>query len=187
MKMIRFQNKTQKIEINIEGYAYPYSREYWDMNWLSVEVNIFDEKNNIYTSKNDVCLQTTEILKLKNWFYNILEINTLSQTMDISFMEPSISFKMHQQELSIKLKYTLNPFYEKDYDSEYLSVFSLNKNQILNIIDCLNVFLKKFPEKKEFDKTIKNTKYIQKQEVLKKQEEKRKNARPGTTWSLLDN
>jgi hypothetical protein len=148
--MLKIQNDSTKIVIEIEGYAYPFARDYWDANWLSVNVKIF---NNINTSEselfydnNDACLLTTELESLKAWFLSILDKN-LQEVSQIEFMEPCISFNINRDYLYVLLKYNLNPKYEKDFESVYTLSFQLNKQIIVNLIKYVDNWIELFPER----------------------------------------
>lgn len=40
--MIILKNNTTAFKLTVEGYAYPFSRDYWDSNWLSINTEIKD-------------------------------------------------------------------------------------------------------------------------------------------------
>ncbi|MBX4132124.1 hypothetical protein JMI89_00570 [Frischella sp. Ac48] len=62
-------------------------------------------------------------------------------------MEPTLSFKFKNNELEIVLRYKLNTKYEEDSDSEYSLFFIVNEKEILDIIEALERYVKKYPEK----------------------------------------
>lgn len=100
----------------------------------------------IFFDNNDNGLLTTELVKLKDWFNNLKNIN-FDETNEIHFMEPTLSFKFKNNELEIVLRYKLNPKYEEDSDSEYSLFFIVNEKEILDIIAALERYVKKYPEK----------------------------------------
>ncbi|WP_430875530.1 WapI family immunity protein [Gilliamella sp. G0441] len=42
--MVILKNKNKDPKLNVEDYGYPFSREYWDSNWLSINIEIKDFK-----------------------------------------------------------------------------------------------------------------------------------------------
>lgn len=142
--MIQFRNEKIQLTILIEGYAYPFSREYWDANWLSVGVCIMNDSEEIYRN-NDPCLLTTELVDLRKWFQNIIKKS--QRAFFIDFMEPCLSFKFEEGALYISLKYNLNPSYTQDFDSVYTASFKLKEKEIERIIYLLDKYIEKYPEK----------------------------------------
>lgn len=144
--MIILKNNTTAFKLTVEGYAYPFSRDYWDSNWLSINTEIKDFQNNLFYNNSDNCLLTIELVKLKEWLSNLKNIN-FDETDEIHFMESVISIKLKNNQLEIILRYQLNPKYKEDFDSEYSLFFSVNQKEILNIIVQLERYIKKYPEK----------------------------------------
>lgn len=144
--MIIVKNNKTEFKLNVEGYSYPFSREYWDSNWLSINIEIKDFQTSLFFDKNDNCLLTTELVNLREWFSN-LKNNNFDETDEIHFMEPALSIKFKNNELEIVLRYKLNPKYEKDFDSEYSLFFVVNEKEIQGIIAELDRYIKKYPEK----------------------------------------
>jgi hypothetical protein len=144
--MLRLQDNKTKLIVNIEGYAYPFSREYWDANWLSIEVIIY-EKGDLFFNKNDTCLLTTELINLKDWFENIAKNNFGLTTNSIQFTEPCISFQVNLNKLKIILRYNLNPLYEQDYDSTYVLEFEINTSIVSNLIASVGNYIEKYSER----------------------------------------
>lgn len=144
--MIDLQNDDLKFQLFIEGYYYPFSREYWDANWLSINVKLYNNEGLLY-DKNDPCIRTIEIIDLKKWFKNIFD-NDLEDSSKIEFMEPCISFFVNQNNLEMHLKYNLNPNYGKDMDSTYILSFVLDENILKKIILKLDHWIKKISRKK---------------------------------------
>lgn len=146
--MLTFYNDEIKLILKIEGYAYPFSREYWDSNWLSISIQIFNiNEHNIIYDNNDPSLLTTEILNLKEWFMKIKD-NNLKLISNIDFTEPCISFEVENSLLKIKLKYNLNPLYEDDFDSTYEQSFIINEKGLEHIIKNLDIYYSKYPERR---------------------------------------
>lgn len=46
--MIILKNNNTAFKLNVEGYAYPFSRDYGDSNWLIVNTEIKDFQNNLF-------------------------------------------------------------------------------------------------------------------------------------------
>lgn len=64
--MVILKNKNTDHKLNVEDYGYPFSREYWDSNWLSINIEIKDFQDNLFLIINkDNCLLTIELVKLK--------------------------------------------------------------------------------------------------------------------------
>jgi len=142
------KNKDIKITIEVEGYSYPFVREYWDSNWLNLKIIIFSKRDNQTYVKNDSCLLTFELVNLKDWFLAIQ--NVKNKKTDIKFTEPSLRFEFENDILDILLKYNLNPKYEEDFELEYKLSFNLDNEKIKEIVDELDSYSKQFPEKVEF-------------------------------------
>lgn len=142
--MIKLRNKEIELQLLIEGYAYPFSREYWDANWLSIKISIINNLDEI-EQKNDPALLTTELLDLKEWFQSI-KIDQ-ENSSSINFLEPCIAFSFENNVLSVFLKYGLNPNNDQNLDSIYVGTFNLNQKEINNIISYLEKETVKFPEK----------------------------------------
>jgi hypothetical protein len=145
--MIHLQNNTKKLTINIEGYAYPFSREYWDANWLSIEILIYENRELLF-NKNDTCLLTTELISLKDWLEQILKNDFKLTRSSIKFIEPCISFQADLNKLNIILKYNLSPLYEQNYDASYTLEFEINSSTLSKLINSIAGYIQKYPEKK---------------------------------------
>lgn len=202
--MIILRDNIKIVKIEVEGYAYPFAKDFDDSNWLSLLIE--SERESLNFKKNDTCITTYELEDLKQWFLKIQNKEIIKDNM--KFIEPSISFEIENgDKLTIILMYGLNPNYEIDYESKYLLSFLLSDKMLKGIIDGLNGYIRKFPikgnystherqldkdkplslSKKEISiyKTHKDKEYT-KEEWNKYLEEQRKNRPPGTTWSLLD-
>ena len=46
--MVILKNKNKDHKLNVEDYGYPFSREYWDSNWLSINIEIKDFQDNFF-------------------------------------------------------------------------------------------------------------------------------------------
>lgn len=147
--MLYLSNENNRLVILIEGYAYPYSREYWDNNWLSVEAKIVDYRKGEKYETNDVCLQTTELVLLKKWFQEIGQ-NINNVAPDISFIEPCLAFKYLGNRLEVLLKYGLNPL--EDENEEYIMNFEIDSHKINTIIKNIDKAIEEFPEKIKYPK-----------------------------------
>lgn len=140
--MINFLNNTQKVNLEIEGYAYPFSRDDWDANWLSVSVQVVDFFNNINIELNDNCLLTIELQELINWFE---KINNNDEDSQLKFIEPSLSFFYKNPILTLQLNYNLNP--DIDSNVPFRIEMPINLLNIDNIINSMKEYANKYPKK----------------------------------------
>lgn len=98
--MIILKNNTTAFKLTVAGYAYPFARDYWDSNWLSINTEIKDFQNNLFYDNSDNCLLTIELVKLNEWLSNLKNIH-FDETDEIHFMEPVISIKFKNNQLEI--------------------------------------------------------------------------------------
>lgn len=74
--MVILKNKNTDHKLNVEDYDYPFYREYWDSNWLSINIEIKDFQDNLFLIINkDNCLLTIELVKLKEWLSYLKNIH----------------------------------------------------------------------------------------------------------------
>ena len=142
--MITFSNNNQKIDIEVEGYAYPFSKDEWDSNWLSIKVCIKELLNGEEWELNDTCLLTMELKDLKNWFK---ELHNKNDDSKIKFIEPTLSFYFKSNSLIIELKYNLNPYYDENNDKPYIIEIQDKFIDINTIVNNLEYDINKFPQK----------------------------------------
>ena len=147
--MITLKNNQQEIILTIEGYAYPFSRDDWDSNWLSVKIEVKDFINNIQFENNDNCLLSMELEDLKKWFVLILE--KPNSVIEIKFMEPNLKFYYSEKKMKVQLQYDFNPNYEvssiEDLDNAYILEFNLEKVKIETLIKELENSIIEYPKR----------------------------------------
>lgn len=147
--MITLKNNQQEIILTIEGYAYPFSRDDWDSNWLSVKIEIKDFINNIQFENNDNCLLTMELEDLKNWF--VLILAKPNSEILIKFMEPNLKFYYSEKKIKIQLQYDFNPNYDnstiQDLDNAYILEFNLEKEKTEALIKKLENSIIEYPKR----------------------------------------
>lgn len=151
--MIIFANNAIRLQIELEGYTYPFAKDDWDANWLQVKIKLHDYGTNEIYESSDACLLTMELVDLKEWFTRIEKNRTVSS--QIKFMEPNIGFEYKQGMISILLKYDFNP--QIDYDkterdklgSPYIINFKLDEINLSKAIKTLQDLILKFPKRKD--------------------------------------
>ena len=143
--MIVFLNDKLRVSIEIEGYAYPFPRDDWDSNWLSVKIHINDYISKKEYEKNDTCLLTMELKDLRDWFLKVQD-NSLVET-EIKFIEPSLSFSCSANFIKIILKYNLNPLYNEKFDEPYIMEIKKDSVDYYTVINYLNEYIRQFPPK----------------------------------------
>ncbi|MHC5310937.1 WapI family immunity protein [Myroides sp. LJL116] len=105
--MIQFSNDRFNLALTILGYAYPFTKEDWDANWLEMKISLNDYFEGSFFENKDTCILTIEMERLKVWLEQIINDPGSSKKKEISFIEPNLSFRYRESILQIVLNMTL--------------------------------------------------------------------------------
>lgn len=141
--MIKLRNSDNEIKLEVEGYSYPFAKDDWDANWLSVKLNFKNNTNGLIFENNDSCILTMELLDLKLWLEKIQ--NNKNEIYELKFTEPNLSFYYEKNELKVLFKYDFNP--TGNIEDTYEVSFFLNDKILSSIITTVTTSITKFPKK----------------------------------------
>lgn len=68
-EVMKFTGEGTELSLAIQGYQFPYAREYWDSNWLLVSGTAMHPRGSWQFT--DPCLTTFELDKLATWFDDV--------------------------------------------------------------------------------------------------------------------
>jgi len=146
--ILRQQGNTFKLDI--VGYEYPNSDEYYDANWIVVKIDVVDGGN--HWSAEDKCLQTYELADLVDWLNGVKLHDTNEQ--GISFLESEISFRVADDynKLQVVLDFNFHPkglkyIYGEGGDEEYVLEFDINELMVQGLISNIKKLAERFPER----------------------------------------
>jgi hypothetical protein len=143
---LRLINKDKKFELKVVSYQYANSKDYFDSNWLNIEVSVEDCNGNKWKAISS-CLRTTELVQLKAWLESIYSQNILKK--EIVFTENELSFIIRDQNnLMIRFSGKFHPDYpcnESEIDTIYDVSFILNDRALINNLKEIEKYLAKFP------------------------------------------
>lgn len=145
--MILFENGSH-FELTVIGYEYPESQDVDDANWLIVRIAA--EYSGISWTAEDSCLRTFELVRLREWLESVKEGELIDS--EIAFTENELGFRYESQSgvLAIILDFRFHPkgdAYDYDVDDEYVVEFHVTSKQLSSLIDSLDRYIRKFPER----------------------------------------
>lgn len=143
----------KKFELNVLGYQFVEFDNYYDANWLNIQVKAADDVSE--WQAQDSCLLSYELPELREWFSNILKTDG-SEDLTIDFMERELAFRYdgNERTLSVILNFNLHPkgenyIYGEDGDSEYVVDLLITHKQLKGLITDLDTMTKNFPVRGE--------------------------------------
>jgi len=141
---MKFQYMDYKVDIGIEKYEFNDIKNLDfedDRNWLIVKV-VYQKEKGSKTIKKDAALLVSELVDLREWFYNIQFDNNID---DLNFLEPCLSFSFNQNFLTIELCFELS-LYDKGEECTEIKLHLDSKN-IQDYLEELDRYIKKFPSR----------------------------------------
>lgn len=83
------QSEQERVEIDVHGYERPASGEYWDDNWLTVEIRV---RAGGFRGRAAAAINTGELTKFLEQLRPLFE--TLSGSADFATMEQQLSLRL---------------------------------------------------------------------------------------------
>lgn len=137
-----------ELELELVGYQFPESSEWWDSNWLNVRVRVTTADGT--WSRVDPCLTTCEVAELIDW----LEASTRQHVDHLDFTEPNLQLDlMHRVDDSVGIRVGFDaelrpPWLEPNGVGDPFSVdFELHARAILAAAAQLRRCLGAYPER----------------------------------------
>ncbi|MFC4307331.1 hypothetical protein [Cohnella boryungensis] len=130
------------ISIQVIGYSYPHSDEYWDANWLTCDVNA---KIPGFVAQFSASLRTEE---LTSFYYDLIEMyDRMTGSSSMVGLESNVDIKVRMDKLG-KLEWQVKLMYPVGNGATLEFEFSSDQSYMVELIDELKAINMHFPIKR---------------------------------------
>ena len=142
---MKFKFKSYDVDLIIEDYEFKNIKNLEeDANWLVV--NVTYENSDIKIIKKDSALLISELIELREWFFDIYNKKTVNS---LNFVENAMEFICCNNTIIVELCFNLSLYDTKSLDDECcVATLHLNEKYLYKIVNELDKYINKFPIRK---------------------------------------